>query len=421
MQKESAIIDLLSGQQKAWRARFPALANRVHQTIIGYLCTRGRGGVPVRQIYGVTKELYLLDDATVRERVEDIERLGLCVATPREAKLTGRTIVTPTDDLLSTFDTFLLAVTEEMQGAMRHIDPSLAGPGPVTLQDRDRATILQVFDTYSLAWLAGADQFLTDQTLSPARRTEARRRLTSTSYWTLMHRAMEHADHLRRGMVGEDSLVADQLAASVLDQTGQSFQTIRDHISWLISQGLLDRAPGRVLRVSLAQAAAGYFDDTLRQTAAEVADAAQRLGMGRLDGTRGWARGARSDADALEQTIRMSPPGGDGGAPAEPRVFHWLEVVSPTAAATRVALSDVPLVIGRARPARMLLADGAVSRAHCQVVVAGEDVVVTDLGSTNGTFVEGQRIEGATPLAEGGVLRVGPYGLTYKREVVSQP
>ena len=417
MQKESAIIDLLSGQQRAWRARFPALANRVHQTIIGYLCTRGRGGVPVRQIYGVTKELYLLDDATVRERVEDIERLGLCVATPREAKLTGRTIVTPTEGLLSTFDAFLMAVTDEIQGAMRHIDPSLSGSGPAALQDRDRTTILQVFDTYALAWLAGADQFLTDQTLSPARRTEARRRLTSTSYWTLMHRAMEHADHLRRGMVMEDSLVADQLAASVLDQTGQSFQTIRDHISWLISQGLLDRAPGRVLRVSLAQAAAGYFDDTLRQTAAELSDAAQRLGMGRLDGTRGWPRAARSDADALEQTIRMPAPG--DGAPAEPRVFHWLEVVTPTAAATRVALSDQPLVIGRARPAQVLLPDGAVSRAHCQVAVVGDDVVVTDLGSTNGTFIDGQRIDGPLPLAEGGALRVGPYGLTYKREVVS--
>ncbi len=416
MQKESAIIDLLSAQQRAWRARFPALANRVHQTIIGYLCTRGRGGVPVRQIYGVTKELYLLDDATVRERVEDIERLGLCVATPREAKLTGRTIVTPTEGLLSTFDTFLLAVADEMQGAMRHIDPSLSGSAPAALQDRDRGTILQVFDTYALAWLAGADQFLTDQNLSPARRTEARRRLTSTSYWILMHRAMEHADHLRRGMAGEDSLVADQLAASVLDQTGQSFQTIRDHISWLISQGLLDRAPGRVLRVSLARAAAGYFDDTLRQTAAEVADAAQRLGMGRLDGTRGWPRAAGTDADALEQTIRISAPGED--PPAEPRVFHWLEVVSPATAATRVALSDSPLVIGRARPAQVLLPDGAVSRAHCQVAVVGDDVVVTDLGSTNGTFIDGQRIDGTVPLTEGGSLRVGPYGLAYKREVV---
>ena len=66
----------------------------------------------------------------------------------------------------------------------------------------------------------------------------------------------------------------------------------------------------------------------------------------------------------------------------------------------------------------MLLLDGAVSRAHCQVAVVGDDVVVTDLGSTNGTFIDGQRIDGTVPLTEGGSLRVGPYGLAYKREVV---
>jgi len=82
-------------------ARLPALSNRAHQTIGGYLCTRGRTGVPVAQIYGVTKELYLLDDETVRERVEDIEQASLCEAAPKDMKLTGRTIVIPADTLLS--------------------------------------------------------------------------------------------------------------------------------------------------------------------------------------------------------------------------------------------------------------------------------------------------------------------------------
>jgi len=416
MLKESAVIDLLAGQQRAWRAGFPALSNRAHQTIVGYLCTRGRAGVPVRQIYGVTKELYLLDDATVRERVEDIQRLGLCEATPAEPKLTGRTIVSPTQDLLAGFDTYLLAVCEEIRTAMGTIDPSLAGPAPTTIQDRDRTTILQVFDSYALAWLAAADQFLLDQKLSPARRTEARRRLTSTSYWVLMHRMIEHADQVRRDQTAETSLVADQLAANVLDLTGQSFQTIRDHISWLISQGLLDRAPGRVLRVSLAEAAGRHFDEALRQTSAEVAEAAQRLGMTQLGRTLSWPQAAFADGNLVDQTIRMRLPGADGADGSEPRVLHWLDVVAPTSAATRVPLTDSPVVIGRARPAQLLLPDGLVSRAHCQVEVVEDEVRVTDLGSTNGTFIDGRRIETPETLAEGVMLRIGPYSLTYKRE-----
>jgi len=414
MLKESAVVDLLAGQQRAWRARFPSLANRAHQTIVGYLCTRGRAGVPVRQIYGVTKELYLLDDATVRERVEDIQRLGLCEATPRDVKLTGRTIVSPTAELLSTFDAYLVSVVDELRLAMTTIDPSLSGPGPATMNDRDRSTVLQVFDAYALAWLSAADQFLLDQNLSPARRTEARRRLTSTSYWVLMHRMIEHADQVRRGLTTEASLIADQLAANVLDLTGQSFQTIRDHISWLISQGLLDRSPGRLLRVSLSTAAGRHFDESLRQTAAELVDTAQRLGMTQLGRTLSWPKPVIDDESLADQTIRLRALGAEGDR--EPRVLHWLDVISPTSAATRIPLSEEPVVIGRARPAQLLLPDGLVSRSHCQIEVVGDVVRVTDLGSTNGTFVDGHRIEEAETLAEGAMLRIGPYTLTYKRE-----
>lgn len=34
---------------------------------------------------------------------------------------------------------------------MSHIDPSLTGPPPASLQERDRLTILQLFDSYALA------------------------------------------------------------------------------------------------------------------------------------------------------------------------------------------------------------------------------------------------------------------------------
>ena len=73
MHKERAAIALLSAQQQVWHAQFPELTNRAHQAILGYLCTRGRGGVPGRQICGAIKERLLLDDATsaLDEKMEE--------------------------------------------------------------------------------------------------------------------------------------------------------------------------------------------------------------------------------------------------------------------------------------------------------------------------------------------------------------
>ncbi len=409
MAQESAIIDLLSAQQREWRGHFPALINRAQQVVVGYLCTRGRNGVPVRQIYGVTKELFLLDDATVRERVDEILRLGLLQASPAVGRLTGRTLVTPTPRLLSSFDAYLTAVAQHL------CTMAGVGYGPPSLNDRDRLTILQAFDAYTMAWLSAADRFLIQQNVSPARRGEARRRLTATSYWILMHQAIEHAHQHAAGVTAEPSLLADQLVASVLDQTGQSFQTIRDHISWLIAQGFLERHPGRALRVSLAAPAAAQFDIALRQAAVEMADMAARIGPSATQTTALPRRGFTAE-DPAEQTIRMKLPLDRQNGLARLQIKHWLDIVEPADAAARIPLSDVPTVIGRARPAQVLLTDGSVSRSHCQVEVVDDAVQVTDLSSTNGTYVDGERIDGTVTLAKGMVLRIGPYRLEYRRD-----
>lgn len=63
--------------------------------------------------------------------------------------------------------------------------------------------------------------------------------------------------------------------------------------------------------------------------------------------------------------------------------------------------------IGRAAGADFIVDAALVSRVHCRVTaLAGGELEVRDLGSTNGTFVNGNRIETAT-LASGDTLRVG--------------
>lgn len=63
---------------------------------------------------------------------------------------------------------------------------------------------------------------------------------------------------------------------------------------------------------------------------------------------------------------------------------------------TALSISATPLVIGRLPECAVVLDDTNISRRHAQVALDDGAVVVSDLGSTNGTFVNGRRITRAT-------------------------
>lgn len=58
-----------------------------------------------------------------------------------------------------------------------------------------------------------------------------------------------------------------------------------------------------------------------------------------------------------------------------------------------VALDRDRLVIGRGRTADLALAEATISRAHAAIGFGTEGFYVEDLGSTNGTLVNGARVE----------------------------
>jgi pSer/pThr/pTyr-binding forkhead associated (FHA) protein len=62
--------------------------------------------------------------------------------------------------------------------------------------------------------------------------------------------------------------------------------------------------------------------------------------------------------------------------------------------------------IGRSTGAEFIVEAALVSRLHCQVSAIGDALHVKDLGSTNGTFVNGKRVDTAE-LQDGDRLRVG--------------
>lgn len=72
--------------------------------------------------------------------------------------------------------------------------------------------------------------------------------------------------------------------------------------------------------------------------------------------------------------------------------------------------------IGRAAGAQFVVEAPLVSRLHCRLTCSADgSLAVEDLGSTNGTFVDTQRVAGSVRLRPGAVLTVGRVGFEVVR------
>ncbi|QWW19618.1 DUF3662 domain-containing protein [Schaalia sp. 19OD2882] len=69
-------------------------------------------------------------------------------------------------------------------------------------------------------------------------------------------------------------------------------------------------------------------------------------------------------------------------------------------------LTDTVTVLGRGSEADVVVDDSGVSRRHLELRITPSGVIATDLGSTNGTFVEGHKVEAAT-LLDGNQIVIG--------------
>jgi pSer/pThr/pTyr-binding forkhead associated (FHA) protein len=82
-------------------------------------------------------------------------------------------------------------------------------------------------------------------------------------------------------------------------------------------------------------------------------------------------------------------------------------VVEGPMAGTSVALSSLPITIGRAADSTIVLTDDYVSNHHARLVPHGEDWLIEDTGSTNGTFIGDTKITAAVVLPVGVRLKIG--------------
>jgi EAL domain-containing protein (putative c-di-GMP-specific phosphodiesterase class I) len=73
--------------------------------------------------------------------------------------------------------------------------------------------------------------------------------------------------------------------------------------------------------------------------------------------------------------------------------------------AHRIRLDPLPFRIGRSKQANWVICSSRVSKEHAEIIQTGDEFRIRDLGSTNGTFINGQRVD-ESALVEGDILHV---------------
>jgi hypothetical protein len=139
--------------------------------------------------------------------------------------------------------------------------------------------------------------------------------------------------------------------------------------------------------------------------------------------------GGRVEAAEREADYAAGPAGGAAAAPVGPhtamlpgqrpsqrvRAPATLTLISGGQPVRVYALGASELSIGRADQSDIALSDPGVSRNHARVLREGDDFIVEDLRSTNGTEVNGQPVR-RRRLADGDVIKLASSTLQFRRE-----
>jgi DNA-binding winged helix-turn-helix (wHTH) protein len=79
-----------------------------------------------------------------------------------------------------------------------------------------------------------------------------------------------------------------------------------------------------------------------------------------------------------------------------------------------IRLGEGENIVGRDVDAIVRIDDPTVSRHHARILVAGAAVTVEDLGSKNGSFLDGKRLRAARSVKSGSILKFGSVPLTFR-------
>ena len=95
-----------------------------------------------------------------------------------------------------------------------------------------------------------------------------------------------------------------------------------------------------------------------------------------------------------------------------------LTVLRGASKGKKILIAKPQYVVGRSEKCQLRLNHEAISRQHCAFLVSPDKVVLRDLGSRNGTLVNGKKIETKTELKTGDEIQFGP--LSFQVQIIDQ-
>jgi pSer/pThr/pTyr-binding forkhead associated (FHA) protein len=113
------------------------------------------------------------------------------------------------------------------------------------------------------------------------------------------------------------------------------------------------------------------------------------------------------------QRARAQRPPRPGRAPRG--APQRLLVIGGSLTGTSIGLADQQITIGRANDATLVLSDDYASSRHARLFPQDGQWIVEDLGSTNGTYLDRQKVTQPTPVPAGVPIRIGKTVLELRR------
>ncbi|MDO5619737.1 FhaA domain-containing protein [Kocuria sp.] len=149
-----------------------------------------------------------------------------------------------------------------------------------------------------------------------------------------------------------------------------------------------------------------------------INSSAARMGMetpGAQDSVHGPDHGAyapsREPAYAQQGAAARQERHDDwGGLDTTPQ--HWVPVLEING--RRLAVEADSVVLGRSVEADVTISDTGVSRRHLEIRHMGDHWIAVDLGSTNGSHVDGERLQGRAELVNGSVITMGRSRIVFR-------